>query len=72
VISWLQAFAFTFQLVPLQPGQPIPRLVYELRVYSLEERNFGEVLCARSVGLYSCRIQLTHSSKVPGLVTLNP
>jgi hypothetical protein len=47
-------------------------LVYELRVYSLEERNFGEVLCARSVGLYSCRIQLTHSSKVPGLVTLNP
>ena len=36
------------------PGQPISRLVYELRVYSLEERNFGEVLAARSVRAAHC------------------
>ena len=43
------------------PGQPIPHLVYELRVYSLEERNFGEVLAARSVRAAHCLTSIQFS-----------
>lgn len=43
------------------PGEPIPRLVYELRVYSLEEQNFGEVLAARSVRAAHCLTSIQFS-----------
>ena len=42
-------------------GEPIPRLVYELRVYSLEEKNFGEVLAARSVRAAHCLTSIQFS-----------
>ena len=43
------------------PGEPIPNLVYELRIYSLEERNFGEVLAARAVRAAHCLTSIQFS-----------
>ena len=36
------------------PGEQIPDLVYELRVYSLDNDTFGEVLCARAIRAAHC------------------
>ena len=41
--------------------EPIPNLVYELRIYSLEERNFGEVLAARAVRAAHCLTSIQFS-----------
>ena len=38
-----------------EPGKPIPDSTYELRVYSLEARTFGEVLAARAVRAAHCQ-----------------
>ena len=43
------------------PGEPIPNLTYELRIYSLEERNFGEVLAARAVRAAHCLTSIQFS-----------
>ena len=43
------------------PGVAIPNLVYELRVYSLESRNFGEVLAARAVRAAHCLTSIQFS-----------
>jgi len=36
------------------PGEQIPELTYELRVYSLSDESFGTVLCARAVRAAHC------------------
>jgi activator-of-BECN1-regulated-autophagy protein 1 len=44
-----------------EPGKPIPDAVYELRVYSLERRAFGEVLAARAVRAAHCLTSIQFS-----------